>query len=252
MLNHEIILGHKVTTVSVDTCVDKIVYWITAKENGRYFVCANPHSLEIAREDSVFQEALHKADIIVPDGVGMIMASKILGGTIRQRITGSDVFFGLSSRLNDISGCSVFFLGSTEETLHHIVKKMKVDFPNIKVAGVFSPPFKAQFSCSENKAILEAINQVKPDVLWVGMTAPKQEKWIYQHRGELNVPFIGAIGAVFDFYTGKVKRSHPVFQNLGLEWLPRLIQEPRRLWRRNLISAPLFLYRVLQAKSRIK
>lgn len=85
----------------------------------------------------------------------------------------------------------------------------------------------------------------KPDILWVGMTAPKQEKWIYKNRDKLDVKFIGAIGAVFDFYAGKVKRSHPAFQKMGLEWLPRLLQEPQRLWRRNFVSNPKFMFDVM-------
>jgi len=93
--------------------------------------------------------------------------------------------------------------------------------------------------------MIEAVNRAGPDVLWVGMTAPKQEKWIHQNKDKLNVKFIGAVGAVFDFYAGNVKRSHPWFQEHGLEWLPRLLQEPRRLWRRTFVSAPLFLCMVL-------
>ena len=94
----------------------------------------------------------------------------------------------------------------------------------------------------------DAINEARPDVLWVGMTAPKQEKWIYENRSGLDVKFIGPIGAVFDFYAGSVKRSHPLFQRMGLEWLPRLIRQPRRLWRRNFISNPSFLLRVALQK----
>jgi N-acetylglucosaminyldiphosphoundecaprenol N-acetyl-beta-D-mannosaminyltransferase len=96
--------------------------------------------------------------------------------------------------------------------------------------------------------MIAAINASKADVLWVGMTAPKQEKWIFENRARLNVKFAGAIGAVFDFYTGRVKRSHPVFQRLGLEWLPRLVQQPRRLWRRMFVSAPIFVWHVLKQK----
>ena len=93
--------------------------------------------------------------------------------------------------------------------------------------------------------MIEAVTRVAPDVLWVGMTAPKQEKWIYNNKEKLNVKFIAAVGAVFDFYTGNVKRSHPWFQRLGLEWLPRLLRQPGRLWNRTLISAPGFLYRIM-------
>ncbi len=96
--------------------------------------------------------------------------------------------------------------------------------------------------------MIDKINEAHPDVLWVGMTAPKQEKWIYQNRSRLKVKFIGAIGAVFDFYTGTVKRSYPIFRNMGLEWLPRLIRQPRRLWRRTFISSPRFLFRVITSR----
>jgi N-acetylglucosaminyldiphosphoundecaprenol N-acetyl-beta-D-mannosaminyltransferase len=112
-------------------------------------------------------------------------------------------------------------------------------------AGAYSPPFKEVFSEADSRKMVDAVNAAKPDVLWVGMTAPKQEKWIHQHRDRLNVRFIGAVGAVFDFYTGRVKRSSPVFQKLGLEWLPWLIQEPRRLFYRNFVSTPKFLIKVL-------
>ena len=242
------ILGYAVTTKSVDACVADIVGRIESGGRHEYFVCANPHSLEVARKDAEFDLAIRNADLIVPDGVGIVFASKILGGSIRERVTGMDIFLGLSEALNKEKGHSYFFLGSTEQNLLKIKEMMNADFPNITVAGTYSPPFKPAFSEEDNKLMVEAINQAVPDVLWVGMTAPKQEKWIYQNRQRLNVKFIGAIGAVFDFYTGNVKRSHPVFQKLGLEWLPRLLREPRRLWRRNFISNPSFLLRVIRSR----
>ncbi len=116
------------------------------------------------------------------------------------------------------------------------------------MAGTFAPPFKVAFSADDNQRMVEAVNEASPDILWIGMTAPKQEKWIYLHKDKLNVKFIGAIGAVFDFYAGTVKRPDPWFLDHGLEWLPRLIGEPRRLWKRMAISAPKFLFRVLYAK----
>jgi len=211
----------------------------------KYLVCANPHSLEVALKDPLFDQAIKSADFAVPDGIGIVMASRILGGSIRERITGMDIFLGLSRELHRAGGFRYFFLGSIPETLEKIKAKMAVDFPNISVAGTYSPPYKPAFTEEDNRKMIEAVNTAKPDVLWVGMTAPKQEKWVYQNREKLNVKFIGPIGAVFDFYTGNVKRSHPAFQKLGLEWLPRFIRNPRRLWRRNFISNPRFLFRVI-------
>src|SRR6266567_1621106 len=244
----ENIVGCHVSTASKEECREQILAWIAAGEKGRYFVCANPHSIVAACGDSLFQEAIRHADLVVPDGIGIVLASRLQGGKIRARVTGYDIFWELSNALNRMKVCSVFFLGSTEAELFRIREKMRVDFPGIHVAGVYSPPYEPEFSPAEKDRMAAAINRVRPDVLWVGMTAPKQEKWIYQNHDRLEVNFIGAIGAVFDFYTGKVKRSHPVFQRVGLEWLPRLIQEPRRLWRRNFVSGPLFLLRVFGGK----
>ena len=245
LTNDEKILGYRITTMNTEECVKKILSWIDANADGKTFVCANPHSLVEARHDPLFQQALHYGDLVTPDGTGIVLASKMLGGSIRERVTGSDIFQGLNEALNKSKNKSCFFLGSTEQTLTDIQAKMAIEYPNIKFAGSYSPPYKAEFNEDESRQMIEAVNLAKPDVLWVGMTAPKQEKWIYQHRVKLDVKFMGAIGAVFDFYVGNVKRSHSVFQQMGLEWLPRLLQEPRRLFRRNFISSPLFLAMVM-------
>ena len=249
--NHfENILGYPITTLNQNQCIDQICKWIRSEGKSRYLVCANPHSLEIAGSDKLFRSAILDADLVTPDGVGMIVASRILGGQIRKRITGSDIFYLLSRTLNREKGLRYFFLGSTQENLARLQGKMHQEFPNIDVAGVYSPPFKPKFTPEDSDAMVAAVNHAKPDILWVGMTAPKQEKWIYQHKDRLNVQFIGAVGAVFDFYVGTVKRSNAWFLNHGLEWLPRLIQEPRRLWNRTLISAPKFLMSVVKQRYR--
>ncbi len=242
----EYVLDFPVTIKSLNDCITQIAGWIENGERRKYFICANPHSLEVAKKDPLFEQAIKKADLVVPDGIGIVFASKIKKGIIKERITGIDIFDGLNKYLNQCGKYSVFFLGSTEETLYKIIQKMGLDFPNIRIAGVYSPPFKQEYNAEDNRIIIELINKVKPDVLWVGMTAPKQEKWIYQNKNKLDVKFLGPIGAVFDFYTGKVKRSHPIFQKIGLEWLPRLLREPCRLWRRTFISHPLFLMRLLK------
>lgn len=246
---NEYVLGYPLTTSSGDECVREIALWIKTGQHRKYFVCANPHSLEVARQDILFHDAVKAADLVVPDGIGIVIASKILGGRIRERVTGMDIFLGLSNALNRETGrYSYFFLGATKGSLRKIRDKMRQDFPNIEVIGTYSPPFKAEFSEEDNRKMIEAVDAACPDVLWVAMTAPKQEKWIYQNRALLNARFIGPVGAVFDFYAGNVKRPHPFFQRLGLEWLPRLIREPVRLWRRNLVSNPSFLFRVISER----
>ena len=243
----ESILGYSITTESCDSCLLQIRSWLENKEHPRFFACANPHSLVVAARDPVYRSALLSADLLTPDGTGIVLASRILGGSIRKRITGTDVFVGVCKLLNDSKG-SVFFLGSTEKNLAAIRAKMSKEYPTIRIAGTYSPTFKESFSPSDNNLMIRAINEMHPDVLWVGMTAPKQEKWVYEHLVRLDVGFVGAIGAVFDFYTGNVKRSHPAFQRVGLEWLPRLIKEPKRLWRRNFDSTPIFLWWLAKAK----
>ena len=244
----ENILGYEVTTQNIVSCIEKIQLWLSEDSGSHYFVCANPHSIQVAQNDEKFKNALMSADLITPDGVGVVLASKILHGKINDRVTGSDIFWGLSELLNSIKKGRYFFLGSTENVLSVIREKMSNDYPGIDVVGTYSPPFKSEFSEEDNIKMIDLINTAQPDVLWVGMTAPKQEIWIYENKDKLNVKFTGAIGAVFDFYAGTVNRSHPAFQRMGLEWLPRLIQEPGRLWRRNFISNPMFMLRVLRQR----
>ena len=245
----ENILGYEVVREGIARCVDSVAEWIDQGDGCRWLACLNPHSYVVSLSDETFSRALRNADWLIPDGAGIVLASRFQNGVIKDRVTGSDIFAAVHERLNRTGG-SVFFFGATEETLAEIRRRMATDYPNVRVVGTYSPPFKATYTREENEAMLAAINAVTPDVLWVGMTAPKQEKWIFEHRAELQVKFAGAVGAVFDFYTGKVKRSHPIFQRLGLEWLPRLIQEPRRLWRRNFVSTPKFLWLVLSQRLR--
>ncbi len=213
-----------------------------------FVACANPHSLVVASKDEHFKQALNAADILLPDGSGVVLAAKILKKPLQGKIAGTDYFLGLMHDMNISGGGRVFFLGSSETVLNLIKKRAKKDFPNIKICGLYSPPFRSSFSPEENSQMVQAVNAAKPDVLWVGMTAPKQEKWIYDNLDKLNVPVIGAIGAVFDFYAGTKKRSSKIWIKLGLEWLPRFLKEPRRLWERNMKSTPIFLWWILREK----
>lgn len=252
----ENILGYAVDALSIDACAESIFVRLCAPPRVdtrcTWLACLNPHSYAEALHDGMFNRALLDADWLVPDGAGVVLASRLLGGGIRERVTGSDVFLALHRRMNAVGDLSVFFLGATEDTLGLIRKRMAQDYPNVRVAGTYSPPFKPSFSDQDVASMVVAINAASPDVLWVGLTSPKQDIWIYQNRDKLNVRFAAAIGAVFDFYTGRVKRAHPIFQKMGLEWFIRSIQEPRRLWRRHYVNAPLFVVHVLKAMVRRK
>ncbi len=247
-MNTENILGYDVVVANADSVVAEIDINLQQVGPQRWLACLNPHSYVCALDDPTFAKALHYADWLIPDGVGVVMASRWFGGDIRQRITGSDIFDRLNAKMQARGDCSVFFLGSTEECLADIRRRFSREFPAIHIAGTWSPPFKSKWSNEEIREMRRVINLAKPDVLWVGMTAPKQEKWIYNNLMHLDIKFAAAIGAVFDFYTGRVKRSSPIFQNLGLEWLPRLMYQPRRLWRRMFISAPIFIWHVIRSR----
>ncbi|MBA4417639.1 MAG: acetylglucosaminyldiphospho-UDP acetyl-beta-D-mannosaminyltransferase [Syntrophus sp. (in: bacteria)] len=222
--------------------------WCKSADMHRYMACANPHSIVVASRDKEFQAALKSADILMPDGYGIALAAKMLGLPLKERVAGSEFFRAFTLLANKDGGLKYFFLGSTKHVLGLMVERLCREFPSIFVCGTYSPPFKEEFSEEDNKKMIDIINSAKPDVLWVGMTAPKQEKWIYQNRYILEVPFIGAIGAVFDFYAGTKQRPSIFWQKLGLEWLPRFMREPRRLWERNLKSTPIFLLWVLHEK----
>ena len=143
---------------------------------------------------------------------------------------------------------TVMFMGSSQKVLDLIVKRAAEVYPHLKVV-TYSPPYKPEFSDEDNKAIIDAINAAAPDLLWIGMTAPKQEKWTYSHWDELNIHcHVGTIGAVFDFFAGTEERAPMWWQRHGLEWLYRLVKEPKRMWRRYIIGNALFLWNMLKEK----
>lgn len=140
---------------------------------------------------------------------------------------------------------TVMFMGSSQRVLDLIVERAAKEYPHLRVV-TYSPPYKPEFSDEDNKAIIDAINAANPDLLWIGMTAPKQEKWTYSHWHELDIHcHVGTIGAVFDFFAGTVERAPLWWQQHGLEWLYRLLKEPRRMWRRYIIGNALFLWNML-------
>ena len=204
---------------------------------------ANPHSLVVARSDTQFSHALHSATAVVADGVGCAVGAALAGVSIGQRITGFDYFRALMAALQSTGGGRVFFFGSTEAVLVKLCEQAREDYPALSLETL-SPPY-GDWPRAQDSEFVERINAAAPDVLWIAMTAPKQEKWMVANSGALEVPVIGCIGAVFEYYAGTVRRAPEWVCNLGLEWLYRLAGEPRRLWRRTMVSAPHFLWAAL-------
>ncbi|WP_302293176.1 WecB/TagA/CpsF family glycosyltransferase [Leyella stercorea] len=245
----------------------------------------NAHSYNTARKDELFAEALTNGDVLIPDGVSIVKACRWIKAKSlpKERIAGWDLFsFEMENlerkqcgMLNVECGANnssldnsqsaladnpkfkiqnsefrspqrtVMFMGSSQKVLDLIVKRAAKVYPHLKVV-TYSPPYKPEFSKEDNKAIIDAINAADPDLLWIGMTAPKQEKWTYSHWDELNIHcHVGTIGAVFDFFAGTVERAPMWWQRHGLEWLYRLLKEPKRMWRRYIIGNALFLFNVI-------
>jgi N-acetylglucosaminyldiphosphoundecaprenol N-acetyl-beta-D-mannosaminyltransferase len=205
----------------------------------------NQYSYCIANNDDNFKNALLSSDILLPDGIAIVLASIISKRKLIKKIAGADLHLFTLNELNKKGG-SCFYLGSSEKTLKAIQIRVNKEFPNIKVHA-FSPPFKHSFTIEENEIMVSKINEIKPDVLFIGMTAPKQEKWAFSFKEKLDTKLICSIGAVFDFYGGTVKRPNQIWISIGLEWFIRLIKEPKRMWKRYLYYGPVFLYHMFRS-----
>lgn len=215
---------------------------------GKFLIdTVNAHSFVLAQKDAVFAESLCSADALLPDGIGIVRACRWLKspGAPAEKIAGADLFAFEMGRLNRRGG-TCFFLGSSPEVLQMIQAKASEQYPNIHIV-TYSPPFKPAFSPEDDRAMLQAIHEAEPDLLWVGMTAPKQEKWLHGHWPKLHIHcHTGAIGAVFDFFAGTTARAPQKWIDLGLEWLYRFLKEPGRMWRRVAISGPVFFWLVFK------
>ena len=215
------------------------------------FNTINPHSWVVAGKDPEFRKALETSDMLLPDGEGIVWAVKYLTGKKIKKIAGYDIFIHLIQHLQQ-SGGSCFFMGGSQQTLDQIKARLSKEYPNVK-AGFYSPPFKPEFTSEDNHQIINHISNYQSliinsrlDVVFVGMTAPKQEKWVLQHKDQLPAGIVCSIGAVFDFYAGTVKRPPAWMIRMKLEWLGRLTSNPKRIWKRVFLSTPKFILSILK------
>lgn len=210
----------------------------------------NPHSYYTSKKDSEFKLALKKSNYLVPDGIGFVIASIFLYKKRIKRITGYDLHEFFINKA-DKESLKVFYFGSNKRTLKMIMDKNKKRFNNLS-CRYFSPPYKDKFTNQENKSFVNLINEFNPDILFIGMTAPKQEKWVYNNFHDIDCKVFLSIGAVFDFYSGTIRRPKIFFQKIGLEWFIRFLNEPKRLFKRNFISLPFFLKDLVTAFFKLK
>ena len=204
--------------------------------------CANLHSMATATRDPVFAAALQAATFVTADGAPVCAAGRLLGEPVGPRVTGYDVFERVMARL-DKRGGRVLFVGSVPPVLDRILANAARDYRHIAV-DTLSPPF-GDLSGEPTDRILARIANFRPDVVFVGLSAPKQEIWTIQNAGTIRAGAVICIGAVFDYYAGTLLRAPPLMRRIGAEWLYRLAQEPRRVWRKYFVSGPIFACRVL-------
>ena len=238
------VLTSKSSGLAYDLFDDEIV---NISLNSRTIInTINQYSYCIAEEDPEFKAALKGSDILLPDGEGVVLAERFLTGKKLQKISGTDIHTSLLEKLDAAAG-KCFYLGSSIDTLQKIKVRIKREYPNIEVA-YFSPVFKPFFSEAELIEMIDEVNSFAPDVLFIGLTAPKQEKLSQLLKHRMNVKIICAIGAVFDFYAGTVQRPNKVLIALKLEWFGRLITNPSKMWKRYLYYGPIYIYNIFKLK----
>ncbi|MBD3615429.1 MAG: WecB/TagA/CpsF family glycosyltransferase [Gracilimonas sp.] len=236
----------RVDNLLLDTALEQVESLIEqSKEDGvpRQVFFTNVHSIHLARKDTEFRRYLDKADLVLPDGSGLKIAGKVLEMPILENLNGTD-FTPKVCRMAETGKWSVYLLGAREDVVKRCSEKLKERFPNLSLIGYHN----GYFSKNEEDEIVEEINKKKPDILLVALGQPYQEKWIARNANRLNTHICLAVGGLFDFLAGAMKRAPLWMRKLGIEWFHRFLQDPKSKWDRILIEIPVFLSLVLQEK----
>lgn len=234
----EAVLEAFVDALEWDEAVGRIAHWGAGRQS-RYVCICNVHSVVTTTTDVEFKIAVNNADMATPDGAPIAWALRKLGHPAQERINGPDLMMRYLAEAERL-GQAVFFYGSTEDTLARLETALREHFPDLRIAGAHAPPFRP-LTREEDEAIVEQINASGANVVFVGLGCPKQEKWMAEHRGRIRAVMIG-VGAAFDYHAGVIKRAPLWWQRNGLEWLYRLGSEPRRLFKRYLVTNTLFVF----------
>jgi N-acetylglucosaminyldiphosphoundecaprenol N-acetyl-beta-D-mannosaminyltransferase len=245
------LFGIEIDNITFDEAIDRIVESIENKEKN--FICTpNVDHIIKLQSDSLFRLIYSNAGLVLNDSKVLFFLSKILKTPLVDKISGSELLPALC-RVASEKGYSLFFLGGREESAKISAQKYKENYPSIKIAGTYSPPFGFKKNKKENIKILKLISDASPDILFVGLGAPKQEKWIYDNLDKINARVSIGIGAAFEFASGKVGRAPRWISNCGMEWFWRLIKEPRRLWKRYLVDdVKIFSLFIKELKKQLK
>jgi N-acetylglucosaminyldiphosphoundecaprenol N-acetyl-beta-D-mannosaminyltransferase len=231
------ILGAKIDAISWDEALKRVIAW-AEKRDSRYVCICNAHSVVTTTTDPEFKLVINGADMSTPDGAPIAWALRYFGFKDQERINGPDLMWQYLRQAEQL-GQGVYFYGSTDDTLKKLRRVLVTHFPNLRICGSYSPPFYAPTS-REDESEVDAINSSGANVVFVGLGCPKQEKWMAAHCGRVHALMIG-VGAAFDYHAGTVKRAPLWFQKNGLEWFHRLCSEPRRLFKRYMVTNTLFI-----------
>jgi N-acetylglucosaminyldiphosphoundecaprenol N-acetyl-beta-D-mannosaminyltransferase len=245
------ILGSSLSRITLDETLNRIEEWIDRPDGRCHFIATTGfHGIWEAHRDPELRDVLNAADLFCPDGIGPIIISRLRGLPLPGRVPGPDMLAGFAAR-GDQKGYRSFFYGDTEETLAALKERLERRHPGHRIVGTLSPPFR-KLELDEERAMVKQINAARPDVLWVGLGLPKQEWWIHCNLNALRVPVAIGVGAAFRLVSGRVKRAPSWVGRAGFEWLWRLAMEPKKLWRRDLIDGPQFIYRALAETAKIR
>lgn len=212
---------------------------------GRYICVSNVHTTVMSYENERYRVVQNSAAMALPDGAPLSRYSRLRGFADAQRVTGPDLMTELF-RVSGQKGYRHFFYGATQQTLDDMRRALRRDYPDMAIAGMYAPPFRP-LTEQEDQEVVARINDARPDFIWVGLGAPKQEEWMYGHQGRLNAVSVG-VGAGFDYVAGHIRRAPRVMQALCLEWLYRLVQDPRRLWKRYVVTNTKFLWYIMKER----
>jgi N-acetylglucosaminyldiphosphoundecaprenol N-acetyl-beta-D-mannosaminyltransferase len=244
------VLGVQVHALQIPDVIHQMEAWISQRCGSHFIAVANVHVLMEARHSLSFRMVLDSADLCVPDGMPLVWIGRSHGYSLKRRVCGPDLLLDFCEETN-ARGYRHFFYGGAPGVPEALAAKLKHQFPMLEVVGTYSPPFRPS-TPEEDTRIIEMINRAAPDVLWVGLGCPKQECWIYEHREQLRAPVLLGVGQAFDLHAGRLQQAPVWMREHGLEWLFRLMAEPRRLWRRYLIYNSQFICSLFLELSKLK
>jgi len=232
------VLGVPVHPITLAQTLQVIEQWVRRRDRGRHIVASGMHGIMEARRDPQVRAILKGADLFVMDGYSLVWLARRRGFSAPARVCGADLMM-TCCEMAAARGYRVFFYGDTPDVLDALRRRLMARYPGLQIAGMYSPPHRP-LSADEDAAVVRQINAAHPDVLWVALGMPKQERWIAAHRTVLDVPVIVGVGAAFKFVSGRVQRAPVWVGNHGLEWLWRVLHEPKALWRRAVWDIPIF------------